>query len=154
AQPSGPLQGRGWRNDRGGLAAAAHAAAALGGRSARRPAAQGRPRHAPHLGGVQAVAAAAPRPDGAPLSGFGELLEVAARVGGGGAEGRPGTRLPPGMLDALVAAELTQPGARSGLEAHYAGAMPAMRARQLQSAEGNEGRVFGARLSLDRMPRL
>ncbi len=72
-------EGRGRRPDRGRVAAAADAAAALAGRSAGRPAAEGRPRRASHLGGLQALAAAAPGPHGASLSAFRQLLDCGAR---------------------------------------------------------------------------
>jgi hypothetical protein len=82
------------------------------------------------------------------------LLEVAAQVVDRRAEWLRAVRLGPGMLDSLVAAELIRPASRSGLEAHYASAMPAMRARQLQASAGPERRVFGEPLALGRMPRL
>jgi hypothetical protein len=63
-------------------------------------------------------------------------------------------RLPPGMLDALVAAELARPARREVLRAHYALAMPAMLARQIHAPSGSERSVFGSALRIERMPRL
>ena len=66
----------------------------------------------------------------------------------------PEIAIPPGMLDALVAAGLLRPEARPALEAHYGAALPSMLARQLRRAGGLEAKLFGARLDLRRMPRL
>jgi hypothetical protein len=63
-------------------------------------------------------------------------------------------RLPAGMIEALVAAELVRPQRREVLRAHYAGSMPALLARQIEARSGSEGRVFGAVLRLRRLPRL
>jgi hypothetical protein len=62
--------------------------------------------------------------------------------------------IPPGMLDALVAAELARPAAREALEAHYCLAMPSLLAAQLRRAGGPEERLFAARVELRRTPRL
>jgi len=66
----------------------------------------------------------------------------------------PEIAIPPGMLDALVAAELARPGARAALEAHYCVAMPSMLATQLRRAGGIEEKLFGQRLELQHTPRL
>jgi hypothetical protein len=66
----------------------------------------------------------------------------------------PEIAIPPGMLDAIVAAELVRPQAKAALEAHYCSAMPAMLAAQLRRAGGPEERLFGTRVELRRMPRL
>ena len=66
----------------------------------------------------------------------------------------PEVEIPPGMLDAIVAAELARPEARPALEAHYCVAMPAMLAAQIRRASGVEERLFGARVELRRAPRL
>ena len=66
----------------------------------------------------------------------------------------PQIAIPPGMLDALVAAGLVRPQARPALLAHYCVAMPSMLATQLRRAGGLEEQLFGARLELLRMPRL
>lgn len=66
----------------------------------------------------------------------------------------PEIAIPPGMLDALVAAGLVRPGARAALEAHYCVAMPSLLAAQLRRAGALEEKLFGARLELGRMPRL
>ena len=66
----------------------------------------------------------------------------------------PAIEIPPGQLDALVAAELARPEARPALEAHYCVTMPAMLAAQLRRAGGAEERLFGARVDLRRTPRL
>jgi hypothetical protein len=66
----------------------------------------------------------------------------------------PEIEIPPGMLDAIVAAELVRPESGPALEAHYCSAMPAMLAAQLRRAGGPEERLFGARVDLRRMPRL
>jgi len=62
--------------------------------------------------------------------------------------------IPPGMLEALVAAELARPSSRAALQAHYCVAMPAMLREQLLKKGGVEERLFGHRLELRRMPRL
>ena len=69
-------------------------------------------------------------------------------------EADPEIEIPPGMLDALVAAGLARPQARAALEAHYCVAMPSMLAAQLRKAGGAEERLFGARIELRRTPRL
>lgn len=66
----------------------------------------------------------------------------------------PEIAIPPGMLDALIAAELVRPEARPALEAHYCVAMPAMLAAQLRRTGALEEKLFGARIELRRMPRL
>jgi hypothetical protein len=66
----------------------------------------------------------------------------------------PEIAIPPGMLDALIAAELVRPRARPALEAHYCVAMPAMLAAQLRRAGGPEEKLFAARVELRRTPRL
>jgi hypothetical protein len=66
----------------------------------------------------------------------------------------PEIAIPPGMLDALVGAELARPGARAALEAHYCVAMPSMLAVQLRRAGGIEEKLFGQRLELRHTPRL
>src|SRR5260221_2608005 len=66
----------------------------------------------------------------------------------------PEIAIPPGMLDALVAAELARPQARAALEAHYCVAMPSMLAAQVRRAGGVEERIFGQRIELRRTPRL
>jgi hypothetical protein len=66
----------------------------------------------------------------------------------------PEVAIPPGMLDALVAAELARPSARATLEAHYCVAMPSMLAVQIRRAGGPEEALFGARVELRRTPRL
>src|SRR5258708_40124700 len=66
----------------------------------------------------------------------------------------PEIAIPPGMLDALVAAELARPQARAALETHYCVAMPSMLAAQLRRAGGVEERLFGQRIELRRTPRL
>src|SRR3954453_5470507 len=58
--------------------------------------------------------------------------------------------IPPGMLDAIVAAELARPDARAALETHYGRTMPGQLAQQLLQ----ETRLFPARIRLSRMPRL
>jgi hypothetical protein len=82
------------------------------------------------------------------------LIELGAEVVRLRADWLARTRLPPGMVEALVAAELARPERAEVLRAHYASAMPAMLARQLQARSGMEERVFGSRLQLVRMPRL
>ena len=91
---------------------------------------------------------------GGETSGFAGLLEVAAQVVRRRAEWMAAVPLAPGMLEALVAAELIRPEARPALQAHYAVAMPALRDRQVEAAQGDERRIFGAKLRLARMPRL
>jgi len=66
----------------------------------------------------------------------------------------PEIAIPPGMLDALIAAALVRPEAGPALEAHYCVAMPSMLADQLRRAGGSEEKLFGARIDLRRMPRL
>ena len=66
----------------------------------------------------------------------------------------PEIAIPPGMLDALIAAGLARPGAWPALEAHYCVAMPAMLAAQLCRAGALEEKLFGARIELRRMPRM
>ena len=92
-----------------------------------------------------------------------EELQRAAKAGYAAAvKGMPRKRafddpeiaIPPGMLDALVAAGLLRPAARPALEAHYCVAMPSMLADQLRRAGGAGEKLFGARLDLGRMPRL
>jgi len=82
------------------------------------------------------------------------LLEVVSQVVTRRAAWMAGARVAPGMLEALVAAELARPDATAILEAHYLLAMPALRARQLQGSSGVEQQVFGTPLELRRMPRL
>jgi len=82
------------------------------------------------------------------------LLEVVSQVVTRRAAWMAGARVAPGMLDALVAAELARPDASETLEAHYLLAMPALRARQLEGPSGVEEKVFGTPLALRRMPRL
>lgn len=64
--------------------------------------------------------------------------------------------LPPGMEDALcVAGELAaSDAARAALDAHYTRSMPGLLARQLFSRGGADERLFSARLSLSRLPRV
>lgn len=62
--------------------------------------------------------------------------------------------IPPGMLDALVAAEMARPKAREALQAHYCVNMPAMLRVQLLKATGGEARLFGQRIELSHLPRL
>lgn len=76
------------------------------------------------------------------------LLELGAEVLRRRAEWLAAAPIAPGMLEALVAAELARPQAREILRAHYARAMPALLAQQAPHA------IFGARLRLARMPRL
>lgn len=83
-----------------------------------------------------------------------DLLAFSAEVLRRRAEWRASTRLPPGLLEALVAAELVRPARSEALHAHYGKAMPAMLARQLQALPGTENGIFGAALRLERMPRL
>ena len=66
----------------------------------------------------------------------------------------PEIGIPPGMLDALVAAGLARPQSRPALRAHYCVAMPSMLALQLRRAGGLEETLFGARIELRHMPRL
>ena len=66
----------------------------------------------------------------------------------------PRVEIPPGMLDALVAAGLVRPEARPALETHYCVAMPSMLAAQLRRQGGLEAKLFGARIELRKMPRL
>jgi hypothetical protein len=82
------------------------------------------------------------------------LLELGAQVLRLRAEWLASARLPPGMLDALVAAELVRPERRDLLRSHYGVAMPAMRDRQLRPRSATESAVFGSPLRLSRMPRL
>ncbi len=60
--------------------------------------------------------------------------------------------IPPGMLEALVAAELCGNG--EPLEQHYCRTMPEQLAGQLRGARAAEARLFSTRLSLSRLPRL
>jgi hypothetical protein len=82
--------------------------------------------------------------------GFGALLATADAVLRRRAEWMAGARHAPGMVDALVAAELLRPGTREALQLHYGAAMPALRKRQLEGGAP----AFVARLRLSRMPRL
>src|SRR5262245_2643211 len=66
----------------------------------------------------------------------------------------PEIEIPPGMLDAIVAAGLVRPESGPALQAHYCVAMPAMLAAQIRRAGGPEERLFGARVELRRTPRL
>ncbi|HEX9579001.1 MAG TPA: hypothetical protein VF993_14705 [Myxococcales bacterium] len=66
----------------------------------------------------------------------------------------PEIEIPPGMLDALVAAELARPDARLALETHYCLTMPSQLAAQLRGKGGGEDQLFSARIDLRRMPRL
>jgi hypothetical protein len=66
----------------------------------------------------------------------------------------PEIEIPPGMLDALVAAELARPEARAALETHYCVSMPAQLAAQIRGSGGGEEKLFSARIDLRRMPRL
>ena len=66
----------------------------------------------------------------------------------------PVVRFPAGMLDALVIAAVCRPSALAALEAHYTRAMPALLAAQLRKAGGVEERLFGARVTLRKTPRL
>jgi len=77
--------------------------------------------------------------------GYAEALRPPLREGP-----RIDARIPPGMLDALVAADLSG----RNLEAHYCRAMPALLATQLRGTRAAEARLFDAPLSLARMPRL
>lgn len=79
---------------------------------------------------------------------FSALLEVVAQVASRRGELRARADHAPGMVDAIIAAELVRPQARAGLEQHYCVTMPALLREQLK------GRVFGVALSLSRMPRL
>ncbi len=76
------------------------------------------------------------------------LLDVVAQVASRREELRARADHAPGMLDAIVAAELVRPQARAVLEQHYCVTMPALLRDQLN------GRLFGVALSLSRMPRL
>ena len=60
--------------------------------------------------------------------------------------------LPPGMLQALVAAELC--GRGEPLEHHYCRAMPAQLAAQLRGRGAAEERLFSTKLELSKLPRL
>jgi hypothetical protein len=82
------------------------------------------------------------------------LLELVSQVVTRRAAWMAGARVAPGMLDALVAAELARPDAGPTLEAHYLLAMPALRAQQLEGRSGIEQKVFGTPLVLRQMPRL
>jgi hypothetical protein len=82
------------------------------------------------------------------------LLEAGAEVVRRRAEWRASVRLAPGMLEALVAAELARPAKRDLLWSHYAQAMPALLGRQVHARAGMEEKVFGSRIRLLRMPRL
>ena len=62
--------------------------------------------------------------------------------------------IPPGMLDALVAAEMARPQARAALQAHYCVNMPGMLRDQLLKRADPEARLFGHRIELGHMPRL
>lgn len=62
-------------------------------------------------------------------------------------------QLPPGMLEALVAAELVGRGAKA-LESHYCRLMPAQLAAQLRGRGAAEATLFSARLDLRRLGRL
>ena len=87
-------------------------------------------------------------------AGFFALLELGAEALRRREEWRTAVPIAPGMLEALVAAELARPAATEALRAHYATAMPALLARQLHARGGIERAIFGARIRLSRMPRL
>jgi|1185.fasta_scaffold01989_2 hypothetical protein len=84
---------------------------------------------------------------------LGGLLGVAADVLRRRGQLLAGALHAPGMLEALVAAEVARPEAEPVLRQHYCVTMPEMLRRQLQG-DGVERNLFGARLSLSRMPRL
>jgi len=86
--------------------------------------------------------------------GFSSLLETTAEVVRRRAQWLALAPIAPGMVEALVAAEILRPSARESLRAHYGGAMPALLARQLRAETGVERAVFGTPLRLARMPRL
>ena len=81
------------------------------------------------------------------------LIEVVDTVVRRRAELRAFAGHAPGMLDAIVAAELARPESRGALEQHYCVAMPRLLRQQLQG-EGPQQRLFATRLSLAAMPRL
>ncbi|HTO98044.1 MAG TPA: hypothetical protein VMK66_13435 [Myxococcales bacterium] len=82
------------------------------------------------------------------------MIEVAAQAVRLRAEWTSLTRLPAGMVEALVAAELVRPERGELLRGHYGTAMPALRSWQIEGREGAQQRVFGSPLRLRRMPRL
>ena len=80
--------------------------------------------------------------------------EAAAALGGPRQSGpRPVAPIPPGMLEALCIADAAG-RATPALALHYTRTMPALLARQLRAPGGPEERLFDARLSLRRLPRL